>query len=214
MKHLSFLLIISYTIAVGQTEKSTHCAKLDSFGNHELKSNSLSVSQISKSEGYDVTYYKLDLNMTNTSTTLSAYAQINDSIPNINLIKIDSVVSMRVAPDQESVANLMDGSVYSTLVSSKTILSKGKSKKLIKYISKPKSFVMNEVANASNTHAICFYAQGRTAVLLLFNVSTGFSRFGCYTPIEGFPREISASSPFFYEYKLTPRAQKKLKSLF
>lgn len=143
-----------------------------------------------------------------------AYAQINDSIPNINLIKIDSVVSMRVAPDQESVANLMDGSVYSTLVSSKTILSKGKSKKLIKYISKPKSFVMNEVANASNTHAFCFYAQGRTAVLLLFNVSTGFSRFGCYTPIEGFPREISASSPFFYEYKLTPRAQKKLKSLF
>lgn len=143
-----------------------------------------------------------------------AYAQINDSIPKINLIKIDSVVSMRVAPDQESVANLMDGSVYSTLVSSKTILSKGKSKKLVKYISRPKSFILNEAANTSSTHAFCFYAQGRTAVLLLFNVSTGYSRFGCYTPIEGFPREISASSPFFYEYKLTPRAQKKLKSLF
>lgn len=143
-----------------------------------------------------------------------AYAQNNDSIPNINLIKFDSVVSMRVAPDQESVANLMDGSVYSTLVNSKTILSKRKSKKLIKYISRPKSFILNEAANTSSTHAFCFYAQGRIAVLFLFNVSTGYSRFGCYTSIEGFPREISASSPFFYEYKLTPRAQKKLKSLF
>ena len=144
----------------------------------------------------------------------AAFAQINDTIPNFNLIKIDSVVSMRVAPDQESVANLMDGSVYTTLVKSKTVLSKGKTKKLIRYISKPKSFIINEVGNASNTHAFCFYAQGRTSVLLLFNVSTGYSRFGCYTPIEGFPKEISASAPFFYEYKLTSRAQKKLKSLF
>jgi aminopeptidase N len=76
MKHLSFFLIISYTFVLGQTENCTHCSKRDRAKHLTLKSNSLSLAQIAQSEKYDVNYYKLNLNMTNTSTTLSGYAEM------------------------------------------------------------------------------------------------------------------------------------------
>ncbi len=76
MKHLSFFLIISYTFVLGQNENSTHCSKRDRAKHLTLKSNSLNLAQIAQSEKYDVNYYKLNLNMTNTSTTLSGYAEM------------------------------------------------------------------------------------------------------------------------------------------
>jgi aminopeptidase N len=76
MKYLfiAFLLIAASTFA--QKENSTTCSKRNHFSNAQLKSNTLSVAQIAKTEKYDVNYYGLDLNMTNTSTTLSGNVEM------------------------------------------------------------------------------------------------------------------------------------------
>ena len=88
MKLLVFVFLALPFCILSQKENSAHCAKRDRFANHQLKSNSLSVSQISKSEEYDVTYYKLDLNMTNTSTTLSGYAEMKAT----SLVPMDTIL--------------------------------------------------------------------------------------------------------------------------
>jgi aminopeptidase N len=76
MKYLfiAFLLIAASTFA--QKENSTSCAKRNRFSNTQLKSNTLSVAQIAKTEKYDVHFYGLDLNMTNTTTTLSGNVEM------------------------------------------------------------------------------------------------------------------------------------------
>jgi aminopeptidase N len=61
-------------------ENLTSCSKRDRFKNQHLKSNTLTVSQISESEKYDVHFYQLDLNMTNTSTYLAGTARIDASV--------------------------------------------------------------------------------------------------------------------------------------
>ena len=81
---LLFLAFVSYS----QKENSTQCGKRDRFNNHTLKSNSLSVSQIALTERYDVNYYKLDLNMTNTTTTLSGYAEMKATA----LVPMDTIL--------------------------------------------------------------------------------------------------------------------------
>ena len=60
--------ILTSTLIIGQS-KSPTCYKRDRGNN--FKSNTLSVSQIAETEKYDVTFYYLNLNMTNTSTELS-----------------------------------------------------------------------------------------------------------------------------------------------
>lgn len=76
MRALLLLLFLNCTFLYAQKENSSYCGKRDRFTDHSLKSNSLSVAQISLTERYDVSYYKLNLNMTNTSTTLSGYAEM------------------------------------------------------------------------------------------------------------------------------------------
>jgi aminopeptidase N len=78
MKTFSICLLLS--IAFGgfaQKENHPYCSKRDAFTNRQLKSNSLSVSQISETEKYNVHFYKLDLSMTNQSTTLSGRVEIH-----------------------------------------------------------------------------------------------------------------------------------------
>ena len=69
MKKLQLLscFILSSFLINGQS-KSPTCFKRDR--GHNYKSNSLSVSQIAETEKYDVTFYYLNLSMTNTSTDL------------------------------------------------------------------------------------------------------------------------------------------------
>jgi len=58
-------------------ENHTECSKRDRFKNHHLKSNTLNVSQIEETEKYDVHFYQLDLNMTNTSTFLAGTGRMD-----------------------------------------------------------------------------------------------------------------------------------------
>ena len=70
MKTLSLITLLALTTTLLGQSKSASCCKRDR--NHaQLKSNSLDISQIAETEKYDVTFYHLDLNMTNTSTSLS-----------------------------------------------------------------------------------------------------------------------------------------------
>jgi aminopeptidase N len=75
--YLVFILFLSFTFGVFSQENNTHCSKRDRFKNQHLKSNTLSVAQITQTEKYDVHFYQLDLNMTNTSTYLSGTGRMD-----------------------------------------------------------------------------------------------------------------------------------------
>lgn len=53
------------------------CSSVKKYTNSTQKSNTFTIAQIAQTELYDVHYYFLDLNMTNTSTTLSGSAEIH-----------------------------------------------------------------------------------------------------------------------------------------
>jgi aminopeptidase N len=76
MKFFYITLILCCAKAFAQQENSTFCSKRDRIKHQSLKSNSLNLAQIAQTEKYDVNYYKLNLNMTNTSTTLSGYGEM------------------------------------------------------------------------------------------------------------------------------------------
>jgi aminopeptidase N len=71
---LAFLLFPTLVFA---QEKNGSCAHVKAHANTHLKSNTFSDLQIAETERYDVHYYFLDLNMTNTSTTLSGSGEIH-----------------------------------------------------------------------------------------------------------------------------------------
>jgi aminopeptidase N len=79
MKHIFSLFLIGITVfaAKAQDENSTTCANRSKFKGQSLKSNSLSVAQITESERYNVHYYDLDLSMTNLNTSVSGTAEIH-----------------------------------------------------------------------------------------------------------------------------------------
>ena len=87
MKALLLFMLLP-VVALSKKENSPFCSKRDGFGHRTVKSNSLSVAQIAQTEKYDVSYYKLDLNMTNTSTTLSGYSEMKATA----LVPIDTVL--------------------------------------------------------------------------------------------------------------------------
>ncbi len=64
-------------ISYGQNENHTECSKRDRFRNQQIKSNALSVAQITETEKYDVHYYSLDLSMTNLNTDVTGTAEIH-----------------------------------------------------------------------------------------------------------------------------------------
>ena len=74
------LFLFAFTLLSGiilsQNEHSRHCSKRDAFG-AQLKSASLSVSQIAETERYDVHFYALDLEMTNLNTDVAGTGEIH-----------------------------------------------------------------------------------------------------------------------------------------
>jgi aminopeptidase N len=69
---LLFLPLFNYA----QDSKGS-CSSVKKHTNSQLKSNTFTVAQIAQTELYDVHYYFLDLNMTNTTTTLSGSGEIH-----------------------------------------------------------------------------------------------------------------------------------------
>ena len=88
MKFLTLVLLgLSFTLKA-QLESSVSCSKRSKHHNHSLKSNTLSVAQIAQTEKYDVHYYQLNLSMTNTTTTLSGYAEMQAT----SIVALDTVL--------------------------------------------------------------------------------------------------------------------------
>ena len=87
MKSLLFFFLLP-TLILAQNEQSIQCSKRDRHHNQHLKSNSLSVAQIAQTEKYDVNYYRLDLNMTNTTTTLSGFSDMKATC----LVNLDTIL--------------------------------------------------------------------------------------------------------------------------
>ncbi len=80
-----FLFFLSFIFNLNSQENKASCSKRDRFKNQHLKSNTLSVAQIAQTEKYDVHFYQLDLNMTNTSTYLSGTGRMDaKAIQNID----------------------------------------------------------------------------------------------------------------------------------
>ncbi len=76
----TFLLLLTVFIsanASAQEENANYCSKRTRHTNQSMKSNSLSVAQISETERYNVHYYALDLAMTNLSTNVSGTVEIH-----------------------------------------------------------------------------------------------------------------------------------------
>ena len=72
------LLLASLLPTVLFAQKAQHpCAASKIHSGTQEKSNTFTVAQIAETERYDVHYYFLDLNMTNTATTLSGSAEMH-----------------------------------------------------------------------------------------------------------------------------------------
>lgn len=87
MKKILFTLLLVPSVLFGQ-EKPTSCSHLKSNRGIHAKSNTFSVAQIAETEEYDVHYYYLDLNMTNTTTTLSGSSEMHATA----LVAMDSAL--------------------------------------------------------------------------------------------------------------------------
>lgn len=75
---LPLIALACLPLTVLAQEKAFPCYKAKTSHQH-LKSNTLTVAQIAETERYDVHYYFLDLNMTNTATTLSGVVEMHAS---------------------------------------------------------------------------------------------------------------------------------------
>jgi len=80
-KQLSLIALAAIPmLALAQEgDKHASCSHLKARSHSQLKSNTFSIAQIAETERYDVHYYFLDLNMTNTTTALSGVVEMQAS---------------------------------------------------------------------------------------------------------------------------------------
>ena len=77
MKNKILLSLLFLPFFYHAQDSKGSCSSVKKHTNSQLKSNTFTVAQIAQTELYDVHYYFLDLNMTNTTTTLSGSGEIH-----------------------------------------------------------------------------------------------------------------------------------------
>lgn len=77
MKNKILLSLLFLPLFPFAQDSNGSCSSVKRFKNQMAKSNTFTVAQIAQTERYDVHYYFLNLNMTNTTTTLSGSAEIH-----------------------------------------------------------------------------------------------------------------------------------------
>ncbi len=98
MKIILFVaFLFSLLHAVYAQENSGTCSKKNKYDSQQLKSATLTVAQIAETEKYDVHFYGLNLNMTNTSTYLTGTGRI-DAKAKSQLLGASRWYSRRVCP--------------------------------------------------------------------------------------------------------------------
>lgn len=88
MRYLFSLLLLYGMQAFAQKEHSNQCSKRNLFANKQQKSNNLNAGQIAQTQKYDVHFYALNLAMTNTSTDLAGYGEMQAK----SLLALDTLV--------------------------------------------------------------------------------------------------------------------------
>lgn len=72
-----FSLLAFFPFVLFAQDQTGHCSHVKSVQHQQLRSNTFSLTQIAETEEYDVHYYFLDLNMSNTTTALSGSGEIH-----------------------------------------------------------------------------------------------------------------------------------------
>jgi aminopeptidase N len=88
MRYLFSLLLLCGMQTFAQKEHSNQCSKRNLFANKQQKSNNLNAEQIAQTQKYDVHFYALNLAMTNTSTDLAGYGEMQAK----SLLALDTLV--------------------------------------------------------------------------------------------------------------------------
>ena len=97
MKNKILLSLLFLPLFHFAQDSKGNCSSVKRHQNVQLKSNTFSVSQIAETEKYDVHYYFLNLNMTNTSTTLSGSAEIGQTTGTMTQVPVPPVCSAESA---------------------------------------------------------------------------------------------------------------------
>jgi aminopeptidase N len=77
MKTYTFLIFLLFPFCYFAQDDHSTCSKAKRFQNSVLKSNTLTLSEIAQTNQYDVHYYFLNLNLTDTSTQVSGSAEMH-----------------------------------------------------------------------------------------------------------------------------------------
>lgn len=77
MKTILFLSLFTFVTTSFFSQKARNACANAKVKHFNLKSNTLNIQQIARTEKYDVNFYRLDLNMTNTTTDLSGVVEIH-----------------------------------------------------------------------------------------------------------------------------------------
>jgi aminopeptidase N len=88
MRYLFTLLLLCGMQTFAQKEHSNQCSKRNLFVNQQQKSNNLNAAQIAQTNKYDVHFYVLNLTMTNLSTDLAGYGEMQAK----SLVILDTLV--------------------------------------------------------------------------------------------------------------------------
>lgn len=88
MRYLFPVLLLCGIQSFAQKEHSNQCSKRNLFANQQHKSNNLNAAQIAQTNQYDVHFYALNLSMTNTSTDLAGYGEMQAK----SVVELDTLV--------------------------------------------------------------------------------------------------------------------------
>lgn len=142
--------------------------------------------------------------------SLVGFAAGNDSIPIIKALPIDSLIISKIPMDQGQVFNMESGEVYATLVQSRKKCNAKNQRKVLKIISKPKSFKLSVYPFEQCNYTLNFYTKGGASVVLMYNSLNKSARLVYFIQAPNIVQDISYSSPLYLEFQIQEKAHKKL----
>lgn len=111
--------------------------------------------------------------------------------------------------DQEQVFNMQSGEVYATLVQSLKKSSSKEQRKVLKIVSKPKSFKTIAAPFEQCNYVLSFYVKGVSSAVLMYNSNTKSARLIYFLQAPNIEQITSLSSPLYLEYQFQEKANKK-----
>jgi hypothetical protein len=111
--------------------------------------------------------------------------------------------------DQEQAFNMQSGEVYATLVQSRKKYSSKVQRKVLKIVSKPKSFKTSATPFEQCNYVLSFYVKGVSSAVLMYNSNTKSARLIYFLQAPNIEQNTSLSSPLYLEYQFQEKAIKK-----